>query len=471
MGINDAEVIEVLGQENWDFLLENVSSGIINAQHLADVSAQLHKTVGGNHLRRVQDMKKPSDESELRNILSDWWNHELFNLDQTAALRRLVSIFESPSVYLPPVAANLRPGCDELREDTTSNLDSVINSLPEMFKSEPQIAQRLIEIFKSIEVKKVASAKAPREAYKSIDEFFSVMIKTYESNKSYAKEIMEKVEDETEGCFLLPAVETFILGKKTKGGNISSDVKVSIFNKRLKDVKDARHKYLIMQVLEDPINQRRVKNAVSEHKKDISAFDVLGEKLTLLEKSKAEEVKRRQERDNALASLSRERKEKEAAEKLVSNELKKKDEMEKQKMKELEELKGESKSVKEAFVSKLEEKEKRIQLLKEQIKKMRDVQPDEMKKSTSSEEVVLNDTVTKILQTNNLSHLSSLFANKSLEVSNISEMGHAGLLRVGVKKWTERNSLLRAAQDHLDPKHLDKHEEGEDVKPEQSERL
>ena len=54
---------------------------------------------------------------------------------------------------------------------------------------------------------------------------------------------------------------------------------------------------------------------------------------------------------------------------------------------------------------KLEEKEKRIQLLKEQIKKMRDVQPDEMNKSTSSEEVVLNDTVTKILQTNNLSHL------------------------------------------------------------------
>ena len=416
-------------------------------------------------------MKKPSDESELRNILSDWWNHELFNLDQTAALGRLVSIFESPSVYLPPVAANLRSGCDELREDTTSNLDSVINSLPEMFKSEPKIAQRLKEIFKSIEVKKLASAKAPREAYKSIDEFFSVMIKTYESNKSYAKEIMEKVEDETEGCFLLPAVETFILGKKTKGGNISSDVKVSIFNKRLKDVKDARHKYLIMQVLEDPINQRRVKNAVSEHKKDISAFDVLGEKLTLLEKSKAEEVKRRQERDNALASLSRERKEKEAAEKLVSNELKKKDEMEKQKMKELEELKGESKSEKEAFVSKLEEKEKRIQLLEEQIKKMRDVQPDETKKSTLSEEVVMNDTVTRILETNNLSHLSSLFANKSLEVSNISEMGHAGLLRVGVKKWTERNSLLRAAQDHLDSKHLDKHEEGEDVKPEQSERL
>ena len=59
---------------------------------------------------------------------------------------------------------------------------------------------------------------------------------------------------------------------------------------------------------------------MSEHKKDISAFDVLGEKLTLLEKSKAEDVKRRQERDNALASLSRERKEKEGEDFFLWNE-------------------------------------------------------------------------------------------------------------------------------------------------------
>ena len=175
MGNYDNDVIEVLGKDVWDLLVENVNTGIITGQHLIDISAQLHPRVRGNHLRREKDMRLPSDGSELREILSDWWNQELCDLDPATAFEKLVNILKSPSVNLPAVAAELN--VLSKAHITSSTLDSVINSLPEMFKSEPEIAQRLSEIFKSIELNNLGPTKAPREAYKSIDEFFNVMIK------------------------------------------------------------------------------------------------------------------------------------------------------------------------------------------------------------------------------------------------------------------------------------------------------
>ena len=96
MGVHDAEVIQRLGKEAYDYILDRVKCGVISAQHMSDISRQLHPHVLGNH--RIRG--KACDEAEFRRILADWFNQEMFDLDQQTILSRLVSIFRGPSVNL-----------------------------------------------------------------------------------------------------------------------------------------------------------------------------------------------------------------------------------------------------------------------------------------------------------------------------------------------------------------------------------
>ena len=100
MGLYDADVIQRMGKEAYDYILDRVKCGVISAQHMNDISSQLHPHVLGNHLRRVES-GKACDEAEFRRILSDWFNQEMFDLDQQTVLKRLVSILTGPSVSLP----------------------------------------------------------------------------------------------------------------------------------------------------------------------------------------------------------------------------------------------------------------------------------------------------------------------------------------------------------------------------------
>ena len=99
MGQFDIEVIRKLGREPYDYILNRVRCGVISAQHMKDISQQLHEHVAGRHLQRLET-GSVSDEAEFRNILGDWWNKEMHDLDQETALGRLVSIFTSNSVSL-----------------------------------------------------------------------------------------------------------------------------------------------------------------------------------------------------------------------------------------------------------------------------------------------------------------------------------------------------------------------------------
>ena len=91
MGLHDREVIQKLGREAYEYILETVSCGIIGAQHMKDISQQLHRHVAGDHIRRVEQGSK-CDEAEFRNILGDWFSKEMYKLDQETALTRLVTI-------------------------------------------------------------------------------------------------------------------------------------------------------------------------------------------------------------------------------------------------------------------------------------------------------------------------------------------------------------------------------------------
>ena len=95
----DTEVIQKMGKEAYDYLLDRVKCGAISAQHMSDISIQLHPHVHGDHLRRV-DSGKACDEAEFRRVLVDWFKKEMYDLDQQNALKKIVDILRGPSVSL-----------------------------------------------------------------------------------------------------------------------------------------------------------------------------------------------------------------------------------------------------------------------------------------------------------------------------------------------------------------------------------
>ena len=68
--------------------------------YMSGISSQLYPHVLENHLRRVES-GKGCDEVEFRRILINWFNQEMFDLDQQTVLSRFVSIFSNPFLGLP----------------------------------------------------------------------------------------------------------------------------------------------------------------------------------------------------------------------------------------------------------------------------------------------------------------------------------------------------------------------------------
>ena len=100
MAVDDKEVEEILGPKCWSLLLRYVKNGRISKQNFRDISQLLSdgltdSLIFGNHLRR-----NACDEAEWQEILSDWYNEELFELGRKAAVEKFARIFKHPSVNL-----------------------------------------------------------------------------------------------------------------------------------------------------------------------------------------------------------------------------------------------------------------------------------------------------------------------------------------------------------------------------------
>ena len=106
MSVYDADVIQQLGKEAYNYFLDRVKCGVINAQHMNDISRQLHPHVLGDHLIRIGSGTK-CDEAEFRRILGDWFNQEMFDLDQQTALTRLASILSVSTFGRKEVGSDL----------------------------------------------------------------------------------------------------------------------------------------------------------------------------------------------------------------------------------------------------------------------------------------------------------------------------------------------------------------------------
>ena len=110
MGQYDEKVKVILGQKAWEFLRSSVSSGELAPLKMKEMSRKLHPSVGGSHQRRTGPTgKRESDWHEMREVLSDWYQLELFEFedDKGKALQKLITIFKSDAVELPNIAGQL----------------------------------------------------------------------------------------------------------------------------------------------------------------------------------------------------------------------------------------------------------------------------------------------------------------------------------------------------------------------------
>lgn len=125
MGIHDSKVSEKLGREIVGALSTEVDRGSIGSQKMADLASQLNsdnnEKVSGNHLRRMEKGDK-CDQAELRNILSDWWQQSLFDMDKSEAIDKLTDIFDSDPVDVRPLAKRLR----EIKESENAEVQKDI---------------------------------------------------------------------------------------------------------------------------------------------------------------------------------------------------------------------------------------------------------------------------------------------------------------------------------------------------------
>ena len=97
------EAKKILGARVFRLLCDAASEDKINDQKLKDISYRLHGRVGGNHQKRGRG----SSESELRAVISDWYQVEMFDMTRETALNKLVKILEDPSVNLKPLAKDI----------------------------------------------------------------------------------------------------------------------------------------------------------------------------------------------------------------------------------------------------------------------------------------------------------------------------------------------------------------------------
>ena len=110
MGLYDEKVKAILGQEAWNILCEIVDSDVLDGLKMKETARKLHSSVGGSHVRRTGPTeRRDSDWHEMREVLSDWYQQELYKFedDKGKALEKLIAIFKSDAVKLPYIAGQL----------------------------------------------------------------------------------------------------------------------------------------------------------------------------------------------------------------------------------------------------------------------------------------------------------------------------------------------------------------------------
>ena len=111
MGINDGRVVSIIGKDIWKHIRDEVNNGTVNPQQMSDIAGLLNAKVRGSHLRR-KEKGGMCDEAEMREILGDYYNEEMFEMTTHEAVKKLIEVMNNDSVRLFPLAKKLE-GCLE----------------------------------------------------------------------------------------------------------------------------------------------------------------------------------------------------------------------------------------------------------------------------------------------------------------------------------------------------------------------
>ena len=119
------EVENLLGRECISKLVNHVRGGRMSAdqlkcfvQHLGELSntdPEAPNVLYGNHMRRMSQNKDRPFDIELLEVLSDWYNANLFAMTQSQALDILVRALSQPEVRACEFAVRLYPGHFQVR--------------------------------------------------------------------------------------------------------------------------------------------------------------------------------------------------------------------------------------------------------------------------------------------------------------------------------------------------------------------
>ena len=99
---NDRDIEDRLGEIFVSKILGHADEGHFEDSDLMYIARKLGETsegpnkMIGNHKRRMKD--KPPHRIEMRNILSDFWNVKLYDLERGDGRDVLIQIFKSPDL-------------------------------------------------------------------------------------------------------------------------------------------------------------------------------------------------------------------------------------------------------------------------------------------------------------------------------------------------------------------------------------
>ena len=111
------EVESLLGKECMTKLLDHVRGGKISddqlkcfVEHLGELSEIHPNVLYGDHLRRMSRDKDRKQDTELLEVMYDWWTNKLCEMTQDEALDILVRALSQPEVNCRHLANQLSPG-------------------------------------------------------------------------------------------------------------------------------------------------------------------------------------------------------------------------------------------------------------------------------------------------------------------------------------------------------------------------
>ena len=103
MGVYTNEAKQRLGDDVWEEIMKSVNKGVINKDKMKEIAFSLTDKVGGNQTRREN-----FDAHAMSEILSDWYEDELHDMDTETALKKLREIFLKSTLQLNILARFLK---------------------------------------------------------------------------------------------------------------------------------------------------------------------------------------------------------------------------------------------------------------------------------------------------------------------------------------------------------------------------